>query len=199
MRDVMKKTIGLLGAACLAASCGGSTDPVAFALDGWEIETLAPVFAAATATGSFTARGDGMRAYGACLGVDLHAAKACDTAADCATGAVVTPATGHTEYCLAPAGPTQKTCWTRNGADMAWCNKVPPPGRIAGTHTTPAVDAAQIQGSGSKTRWLTFACLNAGTYPAFTDGGLPPCASSDPAAQGYRVYAPSATSTFTAP
>lgn len=136
----------------IATGCGGgAAETVVGAVDAWEIEAAAPTIAGATVVGSFTAQGDGMRAYGGCLVTDLHGQKPCVTAADCATGAVVA-ADGHFEYCIAPAGETQKTCWTRNGADTDWCNKVPPPGRVAGTFATPS------------------------------DGPRPPCASDDLAA-----------------
>ena len=46
---------------------------------------------------------------------------------------------------------------------------------------------------------MALACLNAGTYPAFSDGPKPPCASNDPAAADYMVYATSRTTAFTAP
>ncbi len=178
------------------------------ALDGWQIAVAAPAFtrrdpgnaaAGSTVSTSFTAQGTGMRAFGTCLVADIHGSKPCVSAADCATGALVPLATGHFEYCLAPPGETQTTCWTRNGADADWCNKVPPPGRVAGTYVTPSVDAAHLSGTGSRTRWAGLACLNAGTYPTFNDGPKPPCASSDPAAASYHLYVTSATSTFTAP
>ncbi len=190
----------LMALGLVAVSCGGeAAKTVVGSVDSWEIETSAPQVSGAQVSASFTARGDGMRAYGACLLADLHGGKSCQTEADCATGAVVTLADGHSLYCVAPAGESQKICWTRNGADAAWCNKVPPPGRIAGTNTTPLVEAAQLSGSGKTTRWMALSCLNASTFPGFADGPRPPCASSDEAAAAYRAYSPSATTTFTAP
>lgn len=201
MRSIWTCGVVVAGSA-VATGCGDNLEvaqiPPIAAVDGWELEVAAPVVSSGSVSASFTARGEGTRAFGTCLVADLHDSKPCTTVADCTTGTVVTPATGHFEYCHAAEGATQKTCWTRNGANMAWCNKVPPPGRVEGTYMTPTVDAAQIAGSGSETRWMAIACLNAGTYPAFSEGPLPPCASSDPAADDYKVYAPSATTTFTA-
>jgi hypothetical protein len=189
----------LLWLVCVAG-CGGEQAKVQRpTLDGWQMSVTAPALASAAVTGSFTAVGDGMRAFGGCLLADLHGAKSCTTDADCATGAAVPLATGHHEYCLAAEGETQTTCWTRNAADMAWCNKVPPPGRVAGTYMTPSVDAAALPGSGAKSRWTTLACLNAGTYPMFSDGPLPPCASGDAAAASYFLFVTGAVSTYTAP
>lgn len=173
---------------------GGAPPPVS--IDGWEAEAPAPVVSGASVSSSFTVRGDGTRAFGGCLVIDAHGGKACSTAADCATGAVITPATGHYEYCIGAAGAAQGTCWTRNGEDTAWCNKLPPPGHDAGTFTLPAVDAAQLTG---KTRWMTLVCLNAGTYPAFSDGPRPPCGSEDPAAKAYKVYYASEVTEYAAP
>jgi hypothetical protein len=182
-----------------AAGCGGGEEQQRATVDAWEIRAGAPTFSGASVSGGFDAVGDGMRGFGACLLADLHGAKPCVTAADCATGALVPLVTGHHEYCVTPAGESRDTCWTRNGADMAWCNKLPPPGRVAGAYSTPSVEAAAIAGSGSKTRWMTLACLNAGTFPTFSDGPLPPCASADPAAASYEAHAASAVSTYTAP
>ena len=214
------------GVVCLAAGCGSdsATPPVDAAvaadaatadatagdaalptLDGWQISAATPTFApasaaaAATVSASFTAQGTGTRGFGACLIADIHGGKPCVTYADCASGALVPLASGHSEYCVAPQGETQKTCWTRNGADVDWCNKVPPPGRAAGTYNTPAVSAAHIPGAGSMTRWTVIACLNAGTYPTFSDGPRPPCASQDPAASSFLMYAVGGASIFTAP
>lgn len=178
---VVSGSIGVTG----CSDDGAKEPPPPASVDGWEIEAAAPALSGSTVSASFTARGEGSRAFGACLVADLHGGKTCSSAADCTTGAVVTLATGAFEYCEPSGDSAQKTCWTRNGADSAWCNKVPPPGRAAGTYDTPAVEAAQ---AGGKTRWMALACLNAGTYPAFTDGPKPPCASSDPAAEAYRVY-----------
>jgi hypothetical protein len=103
--------------------------------------------------------------------------------------------TEHYEYCVKAEGAAQSTCWTR-GPDMEYCNKVPPPGRAAGSFTTGPVDAAAASG-GQKTRWITLACLNAGTYPMFSDGPFPPCASGDPTAASYSAHAASAISSYT--
>jgi hypothetical protein len=193
------RSAALAGLVWLATACGDpAVDNAIASVDQWEIEASAPTITGTTVNGSFAARGEGMRAYGACLLADLHGGKPCETDADCATGAVVTLVDGHVEYCAAPPGAT-KTCWTRNGADAAWCNKMPPPGRAAGTFTTPGVDAAVLPGRGSSTRWVAYACLNAGTYPTFTDGPRPPCASGDPAAAAYKASATSAVTTFTTP
>lgn len=188
-----------LGVASAIPSACGSAPKKPATIDSWEITTSVPAFVGTQASGAFSTTGSGQRAYGACLLADLHDAKACETASDCADGAKVDLQMGHFEYCVAPEGQTKKTCWTRNGADPAWCNKAPPPGRDAGSFSTPAIDAAQRPASGEKTRWITYGCLNAGTYPMFSDGPLPPCASSDPAAAAYKVYSASSVSTYVAP
>ena len=136
-----------------------------------------------------------MRAFGACLVADLFDGKACSSRADCATGAVLPQPMQHVDYCLKGAGEAQSTCWSR-GPDMEWCNKAPPPGRVAGSFSTPTVDAANVAGSGQKTRFVTLVCVNAASYPMFSDGPLPPCASADPAAASYRVNVVSAVSRY---
>lgn len=186
--------------ACLALiSCGGGeTQPTASTFDGWELRVSAPVVAGTSVSGSFTTSGEGTRGFGACLLADLHGSKECTSSDDCAADAPSSLGTEHTEYCLTPSGESKARCWMR-GVDAAWCNKAPPPGRAAGTFATPTVDASTFTASGQKTRFVTLVCFNAATYPAFSDGPRPPCASGDPAAAAYRAQVVSASLAYTAP